>query len=327
MPPNNNTARYDAADQYFLTQQLQAFDPQTRYQLVPGIVGRKIIPRISNASANLPSYKYTMTKVSGRTQRSGPKGRNNPTVNVTKEEVVNSIKTFEHTASWTIDDVRAAREVGADLDMDTMVAAMTSIEQDFDAALASGVAGTNITGLMNNTQIVATAAIDKGGGVTSWLDATGVVSADEIIADVRKLIQDAQTALKQAQVPGTDMRMFDQFALFLPLAHFSFIDMTPRSATTDTTILEFIRKFSALKAVVPWWRLDTAGAASAPKACLAPALDNGIMNPLAGGALLPLDFERLPEQPTGRNVVVPCAGKCGGVVIPYPVGFRYLTGL
>jgi hypothetical protein len=321
-------SRWDSVDSYFLTNQLQSFDPQTRYQLVPGIVGRKIIPPIANASPNMPSYKYTMTKVSGSTHKAG-KGRtkNAPTVNVTKEEVVTSIKTFENTASWSIDDIRAARETGGSLDMDMMVAAMTAIEQDFDAALCSGVSGTNITGIANNTAVSATAALDKGSGIFSWLDAA--TTGEKIAKDVQKLITDASTALKQAQVPGSGMRMFDQFVLFLPLAHYQLIDMTPRSTTSpsDTTILGFISKFSALKAIVPWWRLDTAGAAGIPKAVLAPALDSGVMNPLAGGALLPMDFERLPEQATGRMVSVPCAGKCGGVVIPYPVAFRYLTGL
>lgn len=322
-------SRWDAADSYWLTNQLQSFDPATRYQLVPGVVGRKYIPRIANVSANLPSYKYTMTKVSGSTNKGG-RGRtkNQPTVNVTREEVVCSIKTFENNAEWTIDDIRAARETNSSLDMDMMVAAMTSIEQDFDSALCSGVSGTNITGLMNNTSISATAAAVKdGGSITSWLDASA--SGEEIAADVRKLIQDASTALKQAQIPGSGMRMFDQFVLFLPLAQYQYIDMTPRSATSpsDTTILGFISKFSALKAIIPWWRLDTAGAGGIPKAVLAPALDNGAMNPLAGGALLPMDFERLPEQPTGRKVIVPCAGKCGGFVTPYPVAYRYMTGL
>lgn len=321
-------SRWDSVDSYFLTNQLQSFDPTTRYQLVPGIVGRKIIPPIANVSPNMPSYKFTTTKVEFSTSK-GARGqaKNIPTVNVTKEEVVVPIKTFENAARWTIDDIRAAREAGANLDMDQMVAAMTGIEQDFDSALAVGVPGTGIKGLANNALVQSTAALDAGGGVFSWLNPGK--SGEKIANDVRQLITDASNALKQAQVPGSGMRMFDQFVLFLPLAQYNFLDMTPRSATSpsDTTILEFVKKFSALKAVVPWWRLDTAGSGGAPIAVLAPALDNGVMNPMAGGALLPLDFERLPEQPTGRQVVVPCAGKCGGVVIPFPVAFRYLTGL
>src|SRR6185436_10043985 len=224
-------------------------------------------------------------------------------------------QTFEHNASWTIDAVRAARESGSDLQMDTLVGAMTSIEQDIDSALAIGVPGTSVGGLMNNANIQSTAAAG------TWASA----SADAIIADVAKLITEAQDALKQAQVPGTNDVMFTQFSLYLPLVRCSKIDMTPRGSVNDTTILEFVRKFSALKAVIPWWRLDSI--AGSPKAVLVPALDNGVMNPLAGGALLPLDFERLPEQYRGRTVDVPCAGKGGGFACPYPVAFRYLTGL
>lgn len=317
---NPGSGRWDASDSYFITQQLQSFDPTTRYELVPGIVGRKYIPRIENVSPDLPSYKYTMTRVVGRAMKSGRKAKDGPTVQVVKTELTNTIRTFEEAAGWTVDEVRAARATGSNLDMDMMTAAITSIEQQFDSALCTGIPGTGITGLANNANISPTSAAG------SWLaPATG----DAIVADVKKLITDASSALKQAQIPGSGMRMFDQFVLWLPLAQYQFIDMTPRSATSpsDMTILQYISKFSALKAVIPWWRLDTAGGSSAPIAVLAPALDNGSMNPLAGGALLPMDFERLPEQYSGRNVTVPCAGKCGGMVIPYPVGYRYLTGL
>jgi len=308
-------SRVDAADSYFVQQQLTQFDPKTRYQLVPGVVGRKIMARVEGVSPNLPSYKYTTTKLQVSTRRSRGRGRDIPIGSVTKEEVVHTIQTFEHNASWTIDAVRAARESGSDLQMDTMVGAMTSIEQDIDSALAIGVPGTSVGGLMNNANIQATAAAG------TWASA----SADAIIADVAKLITEAQDALKQAQVPGQNDVMFTQFSLYLPLVRYGKIDMTPRGSVNDTTILEFIKKFSALKAVIPWWRLDSIS--GSPKAVLVPALDNGVMNPLAGGALLPLDFERLPEQYRGRTVDVPCAGKCGGFACPYPVAFRYLTGL
>lgn len=310
-------SRFDTVDTYFISNQLQSFDPRTRYQLVPGVVGRKLIPRIEGVSPNLPSYKYTMTKLSGTTKRGRGRGRNAPTGNVVKTETTVSIETFEHEATWTIDAVRAARETGSDLAMDTMVAAMTSIEQDIDSALAIGIPQNGQTGLMNNTDIGSTSAAG------SWTTATPAV----MIQDITNLITAAVDGLKQAQIPGKNDVMFTQFSLYLPLSSYQIIDMTPRGSVNDTTVLEFIKKFSALKGVAPWWRLDTAGSGNSPKAVLVPALDNGVMNPLAGGALLPLDFERLPEQYAGRNVNVPCAGKCGGFVCPYPIGFRYLTGL
>lgn len=318
MAPSSNTVRWDANDTYFIQQQLQSYDPRTRYHLVPGIVGRRFIPVIEGVSPNQPSYKYTMTKLLGATKRTARGGgRDAPSARVVKEEVIHSIRPFEENASWTIDEARAARETGGDLSMDTMLAAQTAIEQQIDGVLCSGISGTNVTGLANNPAI----------GVTNAAAAWSGATTDQKLGDIRQMITDTTNALKQAQVPGGGSRMFDQFVLWLPLDRYQQLDMTPRSATSDTTILDLIKRFSALKAVIPWWRLDTAGPSNAAQAILTPALDNGAMNPMAGGALLPSDFEALPEQYAGRTVTVPCAGKCGGVAIPYPVAFRYLRGL
>lgn len=319
--------RFDEADSFFIQQELTKIDPRTLYELVPGVVGRRHLPRIEAVSPNMPSYKYTMIKMRGSAKKTGRKAKDAPSVEVVRTETVHTIKTFEEEATWTVDEVRAAREAGHSLDSVKILTAITKIEQEFDGALCTGISGTSATGLANHPDVEDTQASDKGSGQRSWLHTNA--DPDEIIGDVRTLISEGLADLKQAQVPGSDMPMFQQFTLFLPLAHYNHIDMRPRSTGTDTTILEFIKKFSAIKAVIPWWRLDTADpdGGGTPLAVLAPALDNGNVNPLAGGALLPLDFERLPEQYSGRNVTVPCAGKCGGFAMPYTVAFRYLRDL
>lgn len=315
--------RFDSNDSFFISQQLEQLDPEEHYHLIPGVVGRKLIPPVQGLSRNLPVHKYTMTEFKGNAKLSGRKAKDQPGVQVVKTEHTHSIKTFEEEFSYTLDEVRAAQETNANLDSSLFTGAISKIEQKIDEALCLGISSSNVTGLANNSGIDDTTPVSKTGGGTSWLSAG--CTPDEIIQDVRKLISETSLALKQAMIPGSDMPMFSQFALYLPLEYYNKIDMTPRSTTTDTTILEFISKFSALKAVRPWWRLDTAGTGGTkPLPILVPALDNGAMNPMAGGGLLPMDFERIPEQYSGRTVTIPCAGKCGGVRIPYPVAFRYL---
>lgn len=315
--PVSSVTRWDAGDTFFIQNQLQAYDPATRYHLVPGVVGRRYIKPVEGVSPNQPSYKYTMTKLIGSAKRSMRGAKDAPGVKVVKEEVLQSVKTFDENASWTVDEARAAREAGGNLSMDTMLAAQVSIEQQIDAALCSGVSGTNITGLANASGVGITTA------TASWTTATN----DQILGDIRQMIIDTTTALKQAHLPGNSQLMFDQFVLWLPLAKYGQVDMTPRSATSDTTILDLIKRFTAVKSVIPWWRLDTAGPGGTPQAVLTPALDDGTVNPLAVGSILPQDFEMLPEQYSGRSVTVPCAGKCGGLAIPYPVSCRYLRSL
>jgi hypothetical protein len=326
MAPNGIAPRFDGEDRYFVTAQLQETDPEKYYELVPGVVGRRLIPKIGAVNPNLPTYRWIATKLKGSTKVTRGRAKDQPTASVVREEKVHSVHTFEETFGWTIDEIRAARSVpGADLDRDNYVAALTKIEQSIDEALALGISSTNTTGLMNNSDVDHTDAGSKTGGGTSWLGSGALAS--EIILDVRKVIREALLGLKQAQIPGSNaMPMFQQFSLYLPLEHYNLIDMMPFGLGSDVfvgTVLEFLRKFSALKAIEPWWRLDSADDGD-PMAVLVPALDDGKMNPMAGGGLLPLDYEQLPEQYHGRNVTIPVAGKCGGVAIRYPVAFRYL---
>lgn len=310
--------RLDAADSYFLTEQLRATDPTKYYHLVPGIVGRRILPVISGVSPNKPVHAYDMYRVVASKPRSGTgRSRGAPTVAVVKTKDTQNIDTFEETATWTVDEIRAAREAGEDLPQDTISAAVVGLEQRIDECLAIGNSLKAIPGFANNS------AIPSSNAAAAWSGAT----ADQILADVTALVQNTSTALKQGQIPGSALPAFNQFSLVLPAVYEVKWYTTPRSATSDHTISSFVEeKFKMIKSVHFWHRLDTANGGN-PMSVLAPALDNGAINPFAGGALIPLDFEMLPEQYDGRSVNSNCAAKCGGFVARYPVAFRYLKSM
>lgn len=312
------SSRMDAQDSYFLSNQLQSFDPTTYYHLVPGVVGRKLIPAVPGVSPNMPVYKFKMARLRGQTKLGGPHTKGQPTVSVVRTEETQAIKVIEDSIAYSIDELRAARESNQNLPQDNQLAAVTGVEQKIDLMLALGDTLSGIPGIANNTNIAST------NGAALWLSAA---TPDQIIADVTSIISLTQDALKQGQLPGSELPFFDQFSLYLPVKHLTKIMTTRLGATNDITIYKFITdNFAMLKSIRPWWRLDTANGGN-PMAVLVPALDNGQMNPFAGGALLPLDFEMLPEQYDGRDITIPCAGKCGGVVVRHPVAFRYLKSI
>jgi hypothetical protein len=309
------SARMDAQDQYFLSNQLQSFDPTSYYHLVPGVVGRKLIPAIDGVSKNMPVYKFKMVRLRGQVKMGGPRTKGQSSVSAIRTEETQAIKILEDDMTYNIDELRAAQEAGQDLPKDTQLAAVTAIEQKIDSMLALGDTLSGIPGIANNANVPNTNA------TATWLAAA---TPDQIIGDVTNIISLTQDALKQGQIPGQEIPFFDQFSLFLPVKHLTKIMTTRLGATNDITIYKFIvENFAMLKSIRPWWRLDTANGGN-PMAVLVPALDNGQMNPFAGGALLPMDFEMLPEQYDGRDINIPCAGKCGGVVIRHPVAFRTL---
>jgi hypothetical protein len=312
---HNRNPRWDAGDTFFLTQQLQNIDPTQYYHLVPGVIGRQFIPAIPGVSPNLPVYKFKMIKMLGQTKKGSGHAKQQPTVSVVKTEETQNIKLLESAASWTIDEVRAANQAGEDLPQQEILDAVTQIEQQIDSTLALGDSLSGIPGLANNTNV----------GVTNATAVWSAATPDQILGDIANTIDATEQALKQGQIPGqTSTAMFNQWSLVLPNKYKTKLKTTRLGSTNDVTLAYFIKQnFDMIKDVKFWWRLDTANGGN-PMGVLFPALDSGQMNPYAGGGLLPLDFERLPEQYDGRDVLVPCAGKCGGVVMRHPVGFRYL---
>lgn len=306
----NRTQHMDAQDTYFLTNQLQSFDPTKYYHLLPGIVGRKILSAMQGVSSGAAVAKWRMTKVQGLAKKGTGASRNAPTASVIQTEETQAIKLLEAEMKYSVDEVRAAREAGEDLPEDTRRAAVASIEQQIDAMLATGDALSGITGFENNANVTGQAA------TAAWSGAT----AAQIETDVSTLVSNTMAGLKQGMVPGSDMPAFSQFTLYIPESAMIRLATLRLGTTNDYTLLKFFREnYYMIKNIVPWHRLT--------KGVLAPALDSGAMNPMAAEAILPLDFEALPEQYNGRQISVPCAGKCGGVAFRYPVAFRYLTGI
>jgi hypothetical protein len=311
MARNPSSQHMDAQDYYFLTNQLQSFDQTKYYHLIPGLVGRRVLPAMQGVSPAAPVAKWRMTKLQGAAKKGLGAADNAPTVSVVQTEETQAIKTFEASQEFSVDEVRAAREAGEDLPEDTRRAAVAVIESKLDVCLATGDTVSNITGFENNASVTPQAA------TAAWSGAT----AAQIETDVSTLVANAMAGLKQAQIPGSPSTpMFSQFALFVPESAMIRLATLRLGTTNDLTLLKFIREnYYMIKAIVPWHRLT--------KGVLAPCLDSGSVNPMAGEAILPLDYEQLPEQYNGRQITVPCAGKCGGFAMRYPVAFRYLTGI
>lgn len=323
MTTPSKQSRFDSNDRYFLSNQLQSIDPNKYYHAVPGIVGRRHLPPIPNVSPDLPVYKWTMTKLVGSAAKRGPKSRSAPTANVVRSEETQQILTLEESFGWTVDEVKAARATGQSLPEDRQLSAISNIEQRIDGTLCLGDTSANVYGLANIPSVGNTNATGA-----AWTTA----ASDVILADLEKLIDEATAALKQAQIPGSGVPSFDQFVLFISAARYRRLMLKRLGSTNEVTLLKYVREnYEMIKAIVPWWRLDAANVAGTNgtnnMAVLAPALDNGAVNPMAGGALLPSDYEQLPEQYEGRNVIVPCAGKCGGFVARHVVAFRTLKGI
>lgn len=319
------TNRLDAFDVAFLNRELRHVDPVSYPTLFAGILGRRYIPQIEGVSPLKDEYQYTMATIVGDAKIAALGAGDVPRISVSYTPFVSSIKQIPVTMSWTVREIKqSAAFIGGKLQDDTIRAAMSFVARKRDNMLALGVTGTTIGGMLNNAAVNTTSAATKSGAGagTLWIRAVPV-DPNEILADIAKTVSNLRLQLKQASLaPGGDnLPAFARFVLLLDEANYTYISQTPRSATTDKTILQWaMTQNQWLESIEEWNQCDTAASGGNHLGALYPR------DVMAVGCLIPDEWTMEPYQYEGHNVIVPANGSCGGTVIKYPVAVQYLTG-
>lgn len=173
-----------------------------------------------------------------------------------------------------------------------------------------GETSSGITGLFNNS------LVPQGSAPTgNWNSA----SADNILADINKLIDNIWTNTGYNDMPDT---------IVMAPAALSKIASTPRATTTDTTILAWIKANNIAKQqrgidinFQPGFGLNTGGVGSTRRMVgYVKSPDRLVMH-------IPLPLRFLAPQMQGLAIDVPGEYKYSGVEIRYPKSAYYMDGL
>lgn len=310
------TTHLDSAQVAFLQRELESLDKQVYEDLLPGYMARTYIPDYPGIAPWQESVTYKMYTKRGKARKGGRNSNAAPRVGLTMQPHSRRIEQFEDSYAWTVREIQQAANTGTPLDQMSVVAARSAIAKQIDDMLTSG-NGSDIGGFVNNTDVTIETATTKTSG-TGWL--TPGNTADQIMADVSKMIENITTGLKQTESPG-----FNKFVVLLPTKQYAHIATTPRSSLSDTTILSFLIKNNPwIESIEPWWQLNGAGAANGGTG------DRMVVyprTPLAVAGIVPQDFFALSPQEQGQEIVVPCSGSSGGTVWRYPVAGRYMDAI
>lgn len=319
--------RLDSSDIAFLDRELRHVDPGRFMTMFAGNMARRYIPLIEGVSPLVNEYSYKMCTIVGDADVGAPGSNTERVVSVKYQNFVSGIEQVPVSMKWTTREIKqSAAFQGGRLQDDTIRAAMNVVARKRDRMIAFGLAGSNIKGALNNSAVNATTPSTKTGtgGGTAWIRAVPV-NPDEILADIAKIVSDTRNALLQASlmVGGDEMPAFDRFLLLLPSDSYAYIAQTPRSTTSDKTILRWaLDQNPWLESIEEWNLCNTAGASNARRAFLMPARE-----PMAIGCIVPEEWSQEQWQYAGHNVIVPASGSCGGTVIKYPVACRYMDGI
>ena len=300
-----NHYHLDAAESAFFTRQLEFVYSRTYDIKFAELLSRRFIPTSNEANAGATSVTYQQFTEVGRARIGSDNSKKPPRVDINGVEFNRPVRTVEASYGWTVMEIKSAAMANRDLNPRRAAACRRAIERELDEIAAIGAPLVGIaTGALNE----AASTVDASAG--SW---TAPATPDTIIGEVGGMMEGIVDDTLGRERPDT---------LLMPDREWAHLATTPRSATSDTTILSFIRNaFPGLTAIEPWHRLTTAGAGSVRRAMMYARSPDILQQEI------PNEFEQLPVQPDGMQYVVNAMASTAGTAVYYPLAIRYLDGI
>ena len=304
----------DADEGIFFEKELESLKSQSYDVLYPELMARMLFPVDSTSNPGASTVAYQTWDHTGKAKIVANYADDFPTIEVNAKETIRKIYSEGISFGYSIQDIRAAQLAGKALEVRKMNAARRQLLQLENTLAFDGDADTDIPGIINNADINSVTPVDGAGGTTNWSTKT----PDEILNDVQLMTSAIRDISNGVESPNT---------LILPEAQYTLISTTPRSTTSDTTILEFLLKSNAwVSQVIPVYNLKD----KAPVAAGYDSEDLAILydrNPEKLWLETPQDVEFFAPQEKNLMFEIPGHMRTAGVVIAYPKSLCQLNGI
>lgn len=309
-----NDVRLDASESVFFKRELEAIDARVYEVKYPEYKARRLIPTQDGVSESDKVYTYRMYDTFGKAIWVGPGSSDSPVGEATGDEVPQVIRPLTAGYEYDIFEIQAAARQNRPLDSMKAMGARRAMEELIDQALSIGVANMGLKGLLGIANTTTFTPSTKTAGGLTWgtmaaPNATGAEVANDIMGICSRIVE-------------VTKGVFDRFNVLLPIEQYNYAAQVRIGSVSDTTALAFAKATSPFIAdVIPWFRCDAAGAASADRMCAYP------YNPEVVSALVPMEIRFLPPQERELKFKRPGIASCGGVVCRYPVAVAYGDGI
>lgn len=291
----------DAGEGLIFARQLEYIESRIYETKYPTLKGRELFPVDYSVPTGAETFTYRMYDHQGAFNLISNYSDDFRRVNTTGKEVTGRIHSYGTAVEYSIQDIRAAQLAGIPLTDMEFRAARRAAEEKLDAIILNGEPNGNLYGLMTHPNIPQAAVPNGTGGTPQWSTKT----ADEILFDLNDIVGDMIELTKGVESPDT---------LILPHAQFELISNKARSATSDTTILQFfLRNNAHIKQVIPWYKLKGAGTGGTD-VMIAYRNDPEVIQ-----TVIPQELEIFPPQAKNMAFSVPCHARYGGVRVRYPL--------
>lgn len=259
-----------------------------------------VIPVSSEVGNGADSFTYRVFDKQGSMKVIGDKAKDLPRADVLRKEVTHPVRSLGSSFAYTVQETRAAAMVpGMNLEQRRANAVRRAYEEKVQEIAYFGDAPSGMKGFFNNNQVDKLVP-DK------WFDTSGVTT-DEMLA----LLNEPATRIVQnsnmKEMPNT---------MLVPYNVYRVISTTPRSATSDTTVMEFfLRTNPMITAIEPINELEagkSGGALSKDRIiCYDRSPDKLQLH-------LPQPLEFFPPVRNELEFTVAAHARVGGLALYYP---------
>lgn len=294
----------DSGESVFFARQLEFIKAKSYDIVYPEFMALALIPISFEAGSGAENITYRQYNEVGLAKISSNYADDLPRSDVKGEEFTAKVRGIFGSYGYSVQDIRRGLMTGMPLEQRKANSARKSNDIVVNQIAWYGDETHGLQGLLYSPNVT------KGDLTTGdWLNAAR--TPDEIIADVNTLLGGIQSLTKGSESAKR---------VLIPVEEFAKIASTPRSATSDTTILEFLRKvwpaveFLQVPEMGNLTKNPVTGAVAATKVVVAydPSPDKLQLE-------IPQPYEQFPAQERNLEFVVPCHSRCGGVNIYYPL--------
>lgn len=295
----------DADESIFFGRQLEYTKARTYDKKYTELKARALIPVSFEAGPGAESIKYEQFDQVGVARIVTDYANDFSSADVKAKEFVSPIKSLGAGYQYSIQEIRAAAFAGKPLQQRKANAAKRAILQEENRIAYFGDTSHNLGGLFSNANVPDVALPADGVGALTTF-AAKITTPDLIVRDLNSIMNAIVNQSNGVEVGDT---------MLLPVQQYTLISATPRSTTSDTTIMKYFLQNNMFVKGMEWVvELDSAQGLIANDTAFAYRRD-----PDAVTLEIPQDFEQFAPQLKGMAYKVACHQRIGGVLIYYPL--------
>lgn len=304
----------------FLTAELEKRDPRLLEPLASVTWQRDIVAKTGGGWVEFTSNQFVDYATTGGNESGIIGGQSNdiPIMQANVNKDVFKVFTFANILKVPFVDQQKLQGIGRSLDDILDKGIRLNYNKSIDNIVYTGVAGAGVTGLINNPNLVASAAPNGAAGTATWITKT----PDEILADVNSIIN-ASWAASEYDLSG----MANHIAI--PPAQYAYIASTKVSGNADKSILQYlldnnIAKNQGVDLVIVPSRWCIAAGSAAKDRMLAYVNDE---DRVAFDLTVPLSRVMTQPNVTEMAYLTAYASQIGQVKFLYTQCARYMDGI